>query len=528
MGHRTDAADDGDEFFVTSARCIACHSNLHTADGQDVSIGYAWRASMMANSARDPYWHAAVRREVVDHPDAGDAIEDKCSTCHMPMQRFTAVRGGGSGRVFASLGTQTGSAPDTLAIDGVSCTVCHQIEPDNLGAPSSFDGGFLIDAATAAGERPLYGPHQIDAGRQHVMQSAGRFVPGEGTHVQLSELCATCHTLFTNALDANGREVGELPEQVPFLEWQHSAYRDTQSCQSCHMPKVEEQMPISSVLGQPRPALAQHVFRGGNAFMLGILNGHRDELGVRALPQELGAAIERTRQYLATDAARVTIESAQVAAQRLTVTVAVANLAGHKLPTAYPSRRAWLHLRVTDASGRALFESGGLQWDGSIAGNDNDADAARWEPHFDVIERADQVQIYEPILVDSNDRVTTGLLSAVRYVKDNRLLPGGFDKETMTEDIAVRGEAATDPDFVGGSDHVEYRIDLEESTGDLVVEAELLYQTIGFRWKENLRSYDTHETNRFVGYYEESAASSSSELAAATLTIARPRLEATE
>src|SRR5688572_27230862 len=73
--------------FVTSAQCIACHSNLHTAAGEDVSIGYDWRSSMMANSARDPYWHAAVRREVTDHPVAQSAIEDKCATCHMPMAR---------------------------------------------------------------------------------------------------------------------------------------------------------------------------------------------------------------------------------------------------------------------------------------------------------------------------------------------------------------------------------------------------------------------------------------------------------
>src|SRR5579883_2998423 len=41
--------------FRTSDRCIACHNLLTTSDGVDVSIGYQWRASMMANSARDPY-----------------------------------------------------------------------------------------------------------------------------------------------------------------------------------------------------------------------------------------------------------------------------------------------------------------------------------------------------------------------------------------------------------------------------------------------------------------------------------------
>jgi hypothetical protein len=195
---------------VTSDQCIACHSNLHTASGDDVSIGYDWRASMMANSARDPYWHAAVRREVLDHPSAQAAIEDKCATCHMPMARFDAATGGGRGEVFANLER---GAPNALALDGVSCTVCHQISASNLGTHASFDGGFAIETATPLGERPIFGPHAIDGGRQGVMQSAALFVPSEATHLQRSELCATCHTLFTQSLNDAGEVVGELPEQ---------------------------------------------------------------------------------------------------------------------------------------------------------------------------------------------------------------------------------------------------------------------------------------------------------------------------
>ena len=68
-----------------------------------------------------------------------------------------------------------------------------------------------------------------------------------------------------------------------------------------------------------------------------------------------------------------------------------------------------------------------LKPDGSISGNDNDADRSRFEPHYTEISEPGQVQIYEPIMADSQGKVTTGLLSAVRYVKDNRILPNGFD-----------------------------------------------------------------------------------------------------
>src|SRR5262245_7601934 len=73
--------------FEPSDRCMACHNNLVTPAGEDVSIGQSWRGSMMANSSRDPYWQASVRRETIDHPRAKDAIEDECSKCHMPMMR---------------------------------------------------------------------------------------------------------------------------------------------------------------------------------------------------------------------------------------------------------------------------------------------------------------------------------------------------------------------------------------------------------------------------------------------------------
>jgi len=497
--------------FVTSDRCIACHSNLRAPSGEDVSIGFDWRSTMMANSARDPYWHAGVRREVTDHPTARAAIEDKCSTCHMPMARFDAAAAGGRGEVFANLP----ATEHALAADGVSCTVCHQIAATGLGEQESFDGGFKI--ATDAVARGVFGPHDVDKGRASVMRSASAFTPSTGSHIQQSELCATCHTLYTTALNDSGEQIGTLPEQVPYQEWLHSDYRETRSCQSCHMPVVGVDMPISGIMGQPRPHFSQHTFRGGNAFVLGLLNKYRDELGVKALPQELDAAVAETKAYLGSQAATLAITAAKLTGQRLDVDVAIASTTGHKLPTAYPARRAWLHVVITDDSGGVLFESGAQRPDGAIVGNDNDADAARFEPHYDEIVSADQVQIYESVMVDAQGAVTTGLLRGVRYAKDNRLLPRGFDKRNASADVAVHGEAAQDPNFAAGGDSVRYRLDLgRRPTGAVHVKAELMYQSIGYRWAENLRAYDAPETQRFVRYYSESIAGTAVQLAQAT------------
>ena len=214
------------------------------------------------------------------------------------------------------------------------------------------------------------------------------------------------------------------------------------------------------------------------------------------------------------------VAAPQRTAAGVELTVDVKSTTGHKLPTAYPSRRAWLHVVVRDAAGRAVFESGAVRPDGSIAGNDNDADAQRFEPHHVVVTSPDEVQIYEAIMVDSRDALTTGLLKAVRFVKDNRLLPRGFDKRTAEPDFAVRGAAADDADFIGGADRVRYRIPLAAGqSGPLTVEAELLYQSISYRWAENLRAYDAAEAQRFGRYYAENAAASAAVIATAGATI---------
>jgi len=165
----------------------------------------------------------------------------------------------------------------------------------------------------------------------------------------------------------------------------------------------------------------------------------------------------------------------------------------------------WLHVTVRDASGTLVFESGRFESDGSIAGNDNDADAAGFEPHYQEIRSEDQVQIYEPILADPNGAVTTVLLSALTYAKDNRLLPAGFDKTTAEEAIAVNGKAGADGDFVAGGDRVRYAVEVGSAEGPFSVEAELWYQPVGYRWAHNLADQEAPEISRFVAYYEEMA-----------------------
>jgi len=515
--HNTGTADS---LFRTAEVCIACHNGLTAESGQDISIGFDWRSSMMANSSRDPYWQAGVRREVMDHQVADAAIQDKCATCHMSMARYMAHAGGASGAVFANLPIGDSEHPgSSLAADGVSCTVCHQVRAEGLEDPSSYSGEFKVDERTPLGERPVFGPFEVDDGRTRVMHSSSGFKPEEARHIESSALCGSCHTLYTHALNERGEDMGELAEQMPYIEWLHSSYRETQSCQSCHMPEAEGEANVSNVLGQPRANVSRHVFRGGNFFMPRMLNRYRDELGAEALAVEFEATARRSAEHLASRSATLTVEPLVVGSSMISFDVVVQNLAGHKLPTAYPSRRAWLHVTVTDRNGVVIFESGAVRENGSIVGNDNDADGSRFEPHYRTIDDPDEVQIYEAIMEHYNGGPTTGLLNGVRYLKDNRVLPHGFDKSTADWDIAVAGDAAEDENFVGGHDRVRYEVEKSTAGWPLTISAELLYQPISYRWAENLADYDAHEPQRFVRYFRSMSNASYQLLAETTAEV---------
>ncbi|HZX11072.1 MAG TPA: hypothetical protein VFG01_09025 [Acidobacteriota bacterium] len=491
------------QIFHTSDRCISCHNGLVTPKGEDISFGADWRSSMMAHSSRDPYWQASVRRETMVHSMASDAIQHECSACHMPMSRYLAKVKDKKAKIFAHLPiTKQITYLDNLAADGISCTMCHQIKKDKLGQKESFTAGFVVDTQTPLGDREIFGPFEIDEGRKALMQSSAEFLPNQAEHIQSSELCASCHTLYTHALNEKGEVIGELPEQVPYLEWKHSSYPNHQSCQSCHMPTVEGMTHITGVVGKDREEVSRHVFRGGNFFMPKIFNRYRDELGVKALTQELETTSLRTAAHLSSSSAQIKLENITLSEGQLKVEVSIQNQAGHKLPSAYPSRRVWIHFKVTDRYNTLIFESGKLNPDGSIKGNDNDSNPGLYEPHYIKIEKPDEVQIYEGILAGPEDKVTTVLLTAVRYIKDNRLLPKGFDKSTAEEDIAVQGRAAQDHDFKSSGDRIQYVSQVKGYQGPFHVQAELWYQPIAYRWAYNLEQQEAYEIKRFISYFK--------------------------
>ena len=192
---------------------------------------------------------------------------------------------------------------------------------------------------------------------------------------------------------------------------------------------------------------------------------------------------------------------------------------GHKLPTSYPSRRVILHVTIKDAQNNLVFESGKINANGSVTGLDADTDGTRFEPHYDVITDPNQVQVYEAIMHDNENAVTYTLLRGMAYVKDNRLLPVGFDKTTAPNDVKVVGDALTDANFIGGSDQITYRIS-GLNGNNYQIEAELVHQPIAFSFVTDLFKDIDNEVEDFKIMFNASTAKSS-QIALSRFTVAR-------
>ena len=507
------------DLFSSSGECAGCHTGLKDESGADVSIDAHWRATMMANAARDPYYRASVRSEVVRLPELRPVIEKKCATCHLGMAYTTALAVEESTAMLDDgfLSPQHPLFP--LAQDGVSCTLCHQVQSDRLGTPASFSGEYVIDKTTPQGQRAIFGRFPVTESTAAIMRGASGFVPKQSEHLSGPNLCASCHTLFTTTVQADGTLAADpFPEQTPYLEWSRSQYAGQTVCQDCHMPTAQGAVRIANTGSQPQEPFFQHNFTGANAFMIGLVQANAEALQATAEDEHFDTLQQRTQQLLQEQTAQLEL-NAQRSGSSLDVTVKVTSQVGHKFPSGFPSRRAWLHLTVRDAAGAVLFESGQVQPDGSIPANDNDQDPARFEPHYDRITAPDQVQIYEAVMVDSQGAVTTTLLQAAAYQKDNRLLPLGFDPAQAPPEIAVQGQAAQDGNFTGGSDQVVYQVTLADPSAPLTVEVELLYQPLSYRWIEKIRAQDTPESQNFSVYLKNAPAPTFSKVAAAQLQL---------
>ncbi len=475
------------EHFSGSQNCARCHDGIvDESNGKDVSIVKSWKSSMMANAAIDPLWRAKVASEIKRNPQHKETIEKKCSRCHTPMATVEAGFADDPVALFGDGFFNPANPHYDEAMNGVSCSLCHQIEntPD-LGTPAGSSGHFTI-VDNSGTDRKIYG--QYTSPRTPPMQNSVAFTPAYSAHMDDSKLCASCHNLETPVIDMQGEISDQLfPEQMVYTEWENSAYASTQSCQSCHMPKTEGSVIISTRGGRlsARSPFYTHQFIGANTYMLEIIKNNRTLLGAMADEASFDKTITETKTLLLA-AAEVGIVEKSFSDGTLNFKVRVRNHSGHKFPTSYPARRAWLHVKVLDAEGKTVFESGAMDSRGKIPDIDGKPDPLQYEPHHETITTASQVQVYETVMADMNDNLTYTLMHASHYLKDNRILPNGFDKSSAPATVKPYGLAMTDSDFTGGSDTVNYAIANVGNSSQYTITVTLKYQTLPYGFANDL------------------------------------------
>ncbi len=494
---------DSNIMFPTAGNCDGCHgydpqgNGMVDSYGNDVNVHDDWRTSMMALSAKDPFWRAKVSHEILVNPSHSLALQTKCTTCHAPQGHFTAILRGAEHYTIAEM------VADTTAMDGVSCGACHMKSVENLG--QEFSGDATYDTT-----RVIYGPYEMPFAPP--MTDFVGFVPEFSEHINDAGICASCHTLQTNSVDLAGNFTGEkFVEQATYHEWINSAYDDNgtnpTTCQSCHMPQLEDQIVISAnyIFLEGRSPYGLHDLVGANTTMLKLMKENKESLNIDASDEHFDETIAKTLLMLQQNSLSTDLEMADLDQDTAYFDLKITNRAGHKFPSGYPSRRAFVEFIVTTDLGDTLFQSGVMQPNYEVNGQ-----TAETEPHFDIINSEDQVQIYEFVLGDVNGDFTTVLERAYVGLKDNRLPPLGFSTSHASYDTTlIIGNALTDSDFNyedgtegSGSDIVHYHFPLHGYTGLINISAKVFYQALPPKWLNPMLAENTPEIDSFRTMYE--------------------------
>lgn len=330
--------------FLDADGCAQCHGGGYAGDTTYLPSD-TWAGTMMANAARDPIFFAALAIANQDAPGVGTF----CIRCHAPI-----------GFVRGHAAPADGSALDKVDRQGIGCEVCHRA----VTSPPPLDPYLLGDAQLVFTEDTAkHGPYASEPAPAHASV--------QDPSLSDARFCGQCHQVTNperRLRDASGTETtAAFPLDTTYEEWASSAFAEPEGgsyagCVDCHMPRVEGDRPVATVLGAPlRKAPRRHALTGGNHWGIqAVMQASPDRAA--AFPQAFKSALASTLETLK-QAAKVTIVSAPQAASPggpVAVTVRVENLSGHKFPAGYAeSRRAWVAVALVDPLGATHMLAGG-------------------------------------------------------------------------------------------------------------------------------------------------------------------------
>jgi eukaryotic-like serine/threonine-protein kinase len=353
--------------------CVNCHA---PTENLRASLP-AWNGLSSDSSTRRPL------RDLLPRP-VMEGIG--CAMCH---QVAGPVRPGNQAAGLYE-GNPSWISPDTGARFGMR-------PEDRAGQFGIGNSGYLLDprellATGASHERAV-------PGGAHLRPSAG----ARG-YLASSEFCGSCHDVRLFGTDTIGVERGEHFKRLrnAYSEWadwrdqEQAAGRAAASCQDCHMSlypgvclpagegtlggrlfqgapqgrgcppgtRFEARRPGAFATGRAAtgsaPArVASHYFSGVDVpLSSAFAEAAADDSTVDLSGIPLGA--RQRRDLLLASALRLELAGARKSGQRIEIPILVENVgAGHKVPAGFSQEREiWVHLKVTDARGRLVYEVG--------------------------------------------------------------------------------------------------------------------------------------------------------------------------
>jgi mono/diheme cytochrome c family protein len=372
------------EQFIEPDVCEGCHSEIYEQ----------WNGSMHSKAFEDPIWRSATKLFFKEAESSEEILEMKaCVKCHTPLG-------------FRSYSiTSPAEDYDKLAelpAQGIFCNWCHNIsEVKHLG-----DAGYEVEPGGGEDDpSTMLGPRK---------DASSDFHPTKYSELHTkSDFCGLCHNVSHAA--------NKLPIEQTYNEWKNSPYNTgdpdtTVNCQDCHM-RQRPGIPSTGKTARPdnpgkacndgpdREHIWTHYFVGANAVVTKLLGSDvHAQMAVERLQNAADLKVIKDRTYNKNRLSHIKVK-------------VINSGAGHYLPTGLTEvRQMWLDVKVTDARGKVLLRSGGMDETGKI-----DENAVMYHTHLGN-------EKGEPVI---------NVAKADRILYDHRIPPKGYAVENYAFYIPV-------------------------------------------------------------------------------------------
>lgn len=240
-----------------------------------------WKSSRHALSSKVNPFYAAMLNWA--NEDTDNKAEKMCVTCHEPVRQLEMI----------------GILADVLAVEGVTCDVCHATQRTVQGNGSKLE---------VAPGNVKFGPFEDALSIDHKSELS--------QDLSSVDFCLTCHA---NLETSHGLSFCSTEQ-----EYRKSSFAQKGvTCQDCHMPTIEG---VAAELGKIRQ-VHSHFFYGAY-----------------------------TPDFLR-DCASIKLE-AELVENAYSLDVLITNeTVGHELPTGSPMRSVYLKLEAQDSLGNVIWKN---------------------------------------------------------------------------------------------------------------------------------------------------------------------------